>query len=187
VLGAAGSLEPSYLVAHVIPARLKESEPLLWLGNSKPFSGQLGMATAVHCADRADLNRDDFDCLLWKFEARYRDPMSGRLKGKIAVIAGASRGCGRGIAVALGEQAATVYVGGALFGAVRRRLMESQAPSKTLQRRSRGAAALAYPCRSITQTRHRTRLSSTAFRLNRAASIFLLVRCGAVNVEMSPI
>ncbi|HEX4772574.1 MAG TPA: SDR family NAD(P)-dependent oxidoreductase [Bryobacteraceae bacterium] len=38
--------------------------------------------------------------------------MSDRLKGKIAVVAGASRGCGRGIAVALGEQAATVYVTG---------------------------------------------------------------------------
>jgi NAD(P)-dependent dehydrogenase (short-subunit alcohol dehydrogenase family) len=38
--------------------------------------------------------------------------MSDRLKGKIAVVAGASRGCGRGIAVALGEEAATVYVTG---------------------------------------------------------------------------
>jgi NAD(P)-dependent dehydrogenase (short-subunit alcohol dehydrogenase family) len=38
--------------------------------------------------------------------------MPDRLKGKIAVVAGASRGCGRGIAVALGEQAATVYVSG---------------------------------------------------------------------------
>jgi NAD(P)-dependent dehydrogenase (short-subunit alcohol dehydrogenase family) len=38
--------------------------------------------------------------------------MSDRLKGKIAVVAGASRGCGRGIAVALGEQAAIVYVTG---------------------------------------------------------------------------
>jgi len=38
--------------------------------------------------------------------------MSDRLKGKVAVVAGASRGCGRGIAVALGEQAATVYVTG---------------------------------------------------------------------------
>lgn len=34
------------------------------------------------------------------------------LEGKIAVVAGASRGCGRGIAVALGEQGATVYVTG---------------------------------------------------------------------------
>jgi NAD(P)-dependent dehydrogenase (short-subunit alcohol dehydrogenase family) len=38
--------------------------------------------------------------------------MSGRLNGKVAVVAGASRGCGRGIAVALGEQDATVYVTG---------------------------------------------------------------------------
>ncbi len=38
--------------------------------------------------------------------------MSKRLKGKIAVVAGASRGCGRGIAVALGEERATVYVTG---------------------------------------------------------------------------
>ncbi len=38
--------------------------------------------------------------------------MPDRLNGKIAVVAGASRGCGRGIAVALGEQTATVYVTG---------------------------------------------------------------------------
>jgi len=40
------------------------------------------------------------------------EPMTDKLKGKIAVVAGASRGCGRGIAVALGEQAAIVYVTG---------------------------------------------------------------------------
>jgi NAD(P)-dependent dehydrogenase (short-subunit alcohol dehydrogenase family) len=34
------------------------------------------------------------------------------LKGKVAVVAGASRGCGRGIAVALGEVGATVFVTG---------------------------------------------------------------------------
>jgi NAD(P)-dependent dehydrogenase (short-subunit alcohol dehydrogenase family) len=39
-------------------------------------------------------------------------PMSDTLKGRIALVAGASRGCGRGIAVALGEQGATVYVTG---------------------------------------------------------------------------
>jgi NAD(P)-dependent dehydrogenase (short-subunit alcohol dehydrogenase family) len=38
--------------------------------------------------------------------------MTDKLKGKIAVVAGASRGCGRGIAVALGKQAAIVYVTG---------------------------------------------------------------------------
>ena len=34
------------------------------------------------------------------------------LKGKIAVVAGASRGCGHGIALALGDAGATVYVTG---------------------------------------------------------------------------
>ena len=38
--------------------------------------------------------------------------MPGTLTGKVAVVAGASRGCGRGIAVALGEQGAIVYVTG---------------------------------------------------------------------------
>lgn len=38
--------------------------------------------------------------------------MADGLRGKIAVVAGASRGCGRGIALALGEQGATVYVTG---------------------------------------------------------------------------
>ncbi|MBW8784533.1 MAG: SDR family NAD(P)-dependent oxidoreductase [Novosphingobium sp.] len=36
----------------------------------------------------------------------------GRLDGKVAVITGASRGIGKGIAMALGEQGATVYVTG---------------------------------------------------------------------------
>ena len=38
--------------------------------------------------------------------------MADLLSGKVAIVAGASRGCGRGIAVALGEQGATVYVTG---------------------------------------------------------------------------
>lgn len=37
---------------------------------------------------------------------------SGALAGKVAVITGASRGIGRGIALALGEEGATVYVTG---------------------------------------------------------------------------
>ena len=38
--------------------------------------------------------------------------MSGPLDGKVALVAGATRGGGRGIAVALGEAGATVYATG---------------------------------------------------------------------------
>lgn len=38
--------------------------------------------------------------------------MSGPLQGKVALVAGATRGAGRGIAVALGEAGATVYATG---------------------------------------------------------------------------
>src|SRR5262245_17795490 len=37
---------------------------------------------------------------------------TGSLQGKVAVVTGASRGAGRGIALALGEAGATVYVTG---------------------------------------------------------------------------
>ena len=36
----------------------------------------------------------------------------GSLDGQIAVVTGASRGIGRGVAIGLGEQGATVYVTG---------------------------------------------------------------------------
>src|SRR4051794_9064761 len=38
--------------------------------------------------------------------------MSGALKGRVALVAGATRGAGRGIAVALGEAGATVHCTG---------------------------------------------------------------------------
>jgi NAD(P)-dependent dehydrogenase (short-subunit alcohol dehydrogenase family) len=38
--------------------------------------------------------------------------MAGRLEGKVALVAGATRGAGRGIAVGLGEEGATVYATG---------------------------------------------------------------------------
>src|SRR5207247_7088877 len=37
---------------------------------------------------------------------------AGLLQGKVAIVTGASRGAGRGIALALGEAGATVYVTG---------------------------------------------------------------------------
>ena len=37
---------------------------------------------------------------------------NSRLKGKVALVAGATRGAGRGIAIALGEAGATVYCSG---------------------------------------------------------------------------
>lgn len=42
--------------------------------------------------------------------------MSGKLQGKVAVVTGSSRGIGRGAAIALGEQGATVYVTGRTTG-----------------------------------------------------------------------
>jgi NAD(P)-dependent dehydrogenase (short-subunit alcohol dehydrogenase family) len=50
--------------------------------------------------------------------ARERDEGNsmGSLKGRIAVVTGASRGIGKGIAVALGEQGCTVYVTGRTTG-----------------------------------------------------------------------
>src|SRR5579863_8181710 len=42
--------------------------------------------------------------------ALYLTGMGNELQGRIAVVAGASRGAGRGIALALGDAGATVYV-----------------------------------------------------------------------------
>ena len=40
----------------------------------------------------------------------------GNLEGSVAVVTGASRGIGRGVAIGLGEQGATVYVTGRSTG-----------------------------------------------------------------------
>ena len=42
--------------------------------------------------------------------------MTAKMAGKIAVVTGASRGVGRGIAIALGEVGATVYLTGTTSG-----------------------------------------------------------------------
>ncbi len=56
--------------------------------------------------------------------------MSGPLTGKVALVAGATRGGGRGIAVALGEAGATVYATGPQHP-------RGSAPRSTGRRRSR--------------------------------------------------
>lgn len=62
------------------------------------------------------------------------NPAAGKLRGKIALVAGATRGVGRGIACALGEAGATVYCTGRSSRAKRR---ASDAPH---QPRKRGEA-----------------------------------------------
>jgi NAD(P)-dependent dehydrogenase (short-subunit alcohol dehydrogenase family) len=78
------------------------------------------------------------------------------LAGKIAVVTGASRGVGAGIATLLGEQGATVYVTGrttaSKVGQLPERSVKSRSP---LQRQGE----LALPWCAITRMTHRSRLS----------------------------
>ena len=74
----------------------------------------------------------------------------GSLTGKVAVVTGASRGIGKGIALALGAEGATVYVTG-------RTVTPGSHPLPGHGRRDRrggrcAAAARASPCRSTTPT-----------------------------------
>jgi NAD(P)-dependent dehydrogenase (short-subunit alcohol dehydrogenase family) len=49
---------------------------------------------------------------VFKTRPVYLRTVTNSLNGKIAIVAGGSRGCGRGIALALGDAGATVYVTG---------------------------------------------------------------------------
>lgn len=68
------------------------------------------------------------------------------LKDKVAVVTGASRGCGRGIALALGAAGATVYVTGRSV-----REQTSNRPTETIDETAemvakRGGTGIALPC-----------------------------------------
>ena len=77
------------------------------------------------------------------------------LEGKVALVAGATRGAGRGIAVELGAAGATVYVTG-------RTTREQQSeyarrrPSRRRRSWCRGRRQAASPCRSITSSPSRS-------------------------------
>ncbi|WP_437291967.1 SDR family oxidoreductase [Sorangium sp. So ce406] len=63
--------------------------------------------------------------------------MSGALQGKVALVAGATRGAGRGIAVALGEAGATVYVTGRTTRAQRSEMDRPETIEETAERVTR--------------------------------------------------
>ncbi|MBK6738000.1 MAG: SDR family NAD(P)-dependent oxidoreductase [Haliea sp.] len=70
------------------------------------------------------------------------------LSGKVAVVTGAGRGIGKGIALALASEGATVYVTGRTVAAGAHAL-PGWLPK--LQRKWTGAAAKASPCRWTTR------------------------------------
>ena len=59
-----------------------------------------------------DTHPDDSDRAIWQSRAMGWSPERNALQGRVAVVAGATRGAGRGIATALGEAGATVVCTG---------------------------------------------------------------------------
>src|ERR1700674_343501 len=89
----------------------------------------------------------------------------GALDGKVAVVTGASRGVGKGIALGLGEAGATVYVTG-------RNVESSIDPRGSLSQTVRQVVALggpALPSVAITRMTRRSRRYSTRSALSRTA------------------
>src|SRR4030088_227243 len=70
------------------------------------------------------------DCVL--FGTRCNREKFMPLKGKIALVAGATRGAGRGIAVQLGGAGATVYVTGRTSGSRRSEMNRPETIEETM-------------------------------------------------------
>ncbi|HYI37381.1 MAG TPA: SDR family oxidoreductase [Thermoleophilaceae bacterium] len=73
--------------------------------------------------------------------------MSRQLEGRVALVAGATRGAGRGIAVALGEAGATVYCSGRSTRAARSEYDRPETIEETAELVGRaGGTGIAVPC-----------------------------------------
>ncbi len=108
--------------------RVRQGHPLLPRSGAVATRGQGGARRARGPARELLAARDQRVPVLPELPAprthptrRRRRPggcslMAGALAGKIAVVTGSSRGIGRGTAIALGEQGATVYVTGRSTG-----------------------------------------------------------------------
>ena len=79
--------------------------------------------------------------------------MSQVLKGRVVLVAGATRGAGRGIAIELGAAGATVYCTGRTTRTQRSELNRPETIEETAGAGAGKLAARASPCRSIIWTR----------------------------------
>ena len=103
--------------------------------------------------------------------------MSQALRGKVALVAGATRGAGRGIAVELGAAGATVYVTGAPPA---RNVPNTTVPKRSKRRPSwcNTRAATASRCKSIIWSRRGYKRWWRASRVSTVASMFWSTMCG---------
>lgn len=105
------------------------------------------------------------------------------LQNTIAVVTGASRGAGRGIAYELGEAGATVYVTGrSIHGSTTDRKQSKKRPQG-----SRHAAGRGSPFAVIIPTQPMSGIYSRVSKTNTDASIFSSTACSAVRKARFPV